>query len=196
MDSGAWRSAAHGVSSRTRLSDLTTTTDRRPRAHLWNAPLSQRQLGHLSFSCASGSDSGFYPGCSLLRVNPLQLPWTRTSAHVSCKLSPSPCLAVLVCLSSLWITDCLASSVTDPFGTQTDKAVILMSVRGERLNLSMLAFPINEYGWIIFVSANSSVQFSRSVVSDSLRPHESQHARPPCPSPTPGVHSNSRPSSR
>ena len=42
----------------------------------------------------------------------------------------------------------------------------------------------------------SSVQFSRSVVSDSLRPHESQHARPPCPSPTPGVHSNSRPSSR
>ena len=42
----------------------------------------------------------------------------------------------------------------------------------------------------------SSVQFSLSVVSDSLRPHESQHARPPCPSPTPGVHSDSRPSSR
>ena len=41
----------------------------------------------------------------------------------------------------------------------------------------------------------SSVQFSPSVVSDSLRPHELQHARPPCPSPTPGVHSNSRPSS-
>ena len=35
----------------------------------------------------------------------------------------------------------------------------------------------------------SSVQFSHSVMSDSLRPHESQHARPPCPSPTPGVHS-------
>ena len=34
----------------------------------------------------------------------------------------------------------------------------------------------------------SSVQFSRSVMSDSLRPHKSQHARPPCPSPTPGVH--------
>ena len=40
----------------------------------------------------------------------------------------------------------------------------------------------------------SSVQFSRSVVFDSLRPHESQHARPPCPSPTPGVHSDSCPS--
>ena len=42
----------------------------------------------------------------------------------------------------------------------------------------------------------SSVQFSRSVVSDSLRPHESQHARPLYPSPTPGVHSDSRPSSQ
>ena len=41
----------------------------------------------------------------------------------------------------------------------------------------------------------SSVQFSCSVVSDSLRPHESQHTRPPCPSPSPGVHSDSRPSS-
>ena len=41
-----------------------------------------------------------------------------------------------------------------------------------------------------------SVQFSRSVVSNSLRPHELQHARPPCPSPTPGVHSNSCPSSQ
>ena len=43
---------------------------------------------------------------------------------------------------------------------------------------------------------SSSVQSSRSVVSDSLRPHESQHSRPPCPSPTPRVYSNSCPSSR
>ena len=42
----------------------------------------------------------------------------------------------------------------------------------------------------------SSVQFSRSVMSESLLPHESHHDRPPCPSPTPGVHSNSRASSR
>jgi len=42
----------------------------------------------------------------------------------------------------------------------------------------------------------SSVQFSHSVVSDSLWPHELQHARPPCPSPTPRVHSNSCPSSQ
>ena len=43
---------------------------------------------------------------------------------------------------------------------------------------------------------STSVQFSRLVVSNSLRPHESQHSRPPCPSPTPGVYSNSCPLSR
>ena len=42
----------------------------------------------------------------------------------------------------------------------------------------------------------SSVQFSHSVVSDSLQPHELQHARPPCPSPNPRVHSDSCPSSQ
>ena len=56
--------------------------------------------------------------------------------------------------------------------------------------------------WIIYHWATreapqfSSVQFSHSVVSDSLWPHESQHARPPCPSPTPRVHSDSHPSSQ
>ena len=44
---------------------------------------------------------------------------------------------------------------------------------------------------VLFVTQFSSVQFSRSVVSDSLWPHDSQHTRPPCPSPTPGVHPNS-----
>ena len=43
--------------------------------------------------------------------------------------------------------------------------------------------------------SSKSVQFSRSVVSDSLWHHESEHTRPPCPSPAPGVHSDSRPSS-
>ena len=52
-----------------------------------------------------------------------------------------------------------------------------------------------QYKEILFILL-SSVQFSRSVVSDSLRPHELQHARPPCPSPTPGVHSNPHPASR
>ena len=61
------------------------------------------------------------------------------------------------------------------------------------------------HDWVTFTSLSLiheknyrtrlSVQFSRSVVSDSLQPHESQHARPPCPSPTPGVHQNLCPSS-
>ena len=55
------------------------------------------------------------------------------------------------------------------------------------------ALPLSHHGSLL---THSSVQFSRSVVSDSLRPHESQHARPPCPSPTPGVHSDSCPWSR
>ena len=46
------------------------------------------------------------------------------------------------------------------------------------------------------VHSFSSVQFSRSVVSDSLQPHGLQHARPPCPLPTPGVYSNSCPLSQ
>ena len=59
--------------------------------------------------------------------------------------------------------------------------------------------------WIIYIVLNShtrhslctcSVQFSRSVVSYSLQPHELQHAKPPCPSPTPRVHWYSIPSSR
>ena len=49
--------------------------------------------------------------------------------------------------------------------------------------------------WYIY-TMEYSVQFSRSVVSDSLRPHEPQHARPPCPSPAPRVHPNLCPLSR
>ena len=45
-------------------------------------------------------------------------------------------------------------------------------------------------------STLSSVQFSHSVVSKSLQPHRLQHTRPPCPSPTPGVHPNSCPLSQ
>ena len=48
---------------------------------------------------------------------------------------------------------------------------------------------------LLRASLVASVQFSHSVMSDSLRPHELQHTRPPCPSPIPGVHSNSHPSS-
>ena len=61
---------------------------------------------------------------------------------------------------------------------------------------SSLSFTMGAHHWWICIQFFSLVQFSRSVMSDSLQPHELQHARPPCPSPTPGVHPNSCPSSR
>ena len=63
--------------------------------------------------------------------------------------------------------------------------------------LYLFRFPPTVWEGSLLLAHNcSSVQFSCSVVSDSLRPHESQHARPPCPSPTPGIYSNSCPLSQ
>ena len=63
---------------------------------------------------------------------------------------------------------------------------------GAMLSKSFIQFSVDRYSYVQF----SSVQFSHSVVSDSLRPHGLQHIRPPCPSPTPRVYSNSCPLSR
>ena len=63
-----------------------------------------------------------------------------------------------------------------------------MQLSPDRLHVCHVAILPNILSLFLHVS---SVQFSRSVLSDSLRPHELQHARPPCPSPTPGVHPNS-----
>ena len=70
---------------------------------------------------------------------------------------------------------------------RADKQIKGIQIGKEEIKRSLFADDM-----ILYIS---SVQFSRSVVSDFLRPHESQHARPPCPSPTPGVHSDSSPSS-
>ena len=62
---------------------------------------------------------------------------------------------------------------------------------------SMILFLVLQIGSSVsFLDSISSVQFSCSVVSNSLWPYELQHFRPPCPSPTPGVHSDSCPSSQ
>ena len=73
------------------------------------------------------------------------------------------------------------------------RLVIAFLPRSKCLLISWLQSP----SAVIFSSVQfSSVQFTRSVVSDSLRPHELQHTRPPCPSPTSGVYSDSCPLSR
>ena len=67
---------------------------------------------------------------------------------------------------------------------------------GYRIQNWCLSRSENNARKIFVLHETSSVQFSCSVVSDSLQPHELQHPRPPCPSPTPGVYSNSCPLSR
>ena len=64
------------------------------------------------------------------------------------------------------------------------------------INLLQKLINYNFFIPLSLLKAFSSVQFSHSVVSNSLQPHESQHTRPPCPSPTPGVYSSSCPWSR
>ena len=79
-----------------------------------------------------------------------------------------------------------------PFGIKRKKGEILYFNKKlfnsfDHLEIELSFFVVNQI---------RSDQISHSVVSDSLRPHESQHARPPCPSPTPRVHSDSRPLSQ
>ena len=77
-------------------------------------------------------------------------------------------------------------SIVSSFASIID-TIMLASVLIETVSKTSLNNPV---GAIL-----SSVQFSHSVVSNSLRPHVSHHARPPCPSPSPGVHADSHPSS-
>ena len=82
------------------------------------------------------------------------------------------------------------------FSVSSSKSSILLAVM---LNQWMLIseFCFSSLPWhMLFSSVQLLSEFSRSVVSDCLQPYESQHARPPCPSPSPRVHSDSRPSSQ
>ena len=77
-----------------------------------------------------------------------------------------------------------------------DSVIVIISACILASPLSPQSFSFSVSVCVLCCAVLLSVQFSRSVVSDSFRPHESQHARPPCPSPTPRVHSNSCPSSQ
>ena len=107
-----------------------------------------------------------------------------------------PCLLVTVIL---WF------KIADA-GTDSWIQLFFLAKAGESAPAGSFLFPVpgpdrdpmqkGLIGHIVeFSTKSSSVQFSCSVVSESLRPRESQHARAPCPSPAAGVHSDSRPSS-
>ena len=89
----------------------------------------------------------------------------------------------------LWVHDffhCI------PLHNLSKSLLFLSSILLIRFNLFYKKFLTCCSLWIYFCS----VQFSHSVMSDTMQPHKSQYARPPCPSPTPGVHSDSCPLSR
>ena len=77
-----------------------------------------------------------------------------------------------------------------------DREAWQSTVHGITKSQTQLSETLSLSLFILALDSHPSVQFSLSVVSDSLWPHESQHARPPCSSQTPGVCSNSCPSSR
>ena len=125
--------------------------------------------------------------------------------------SPTPRVYPNSCPSSQWCHPTISSSVIPfPSCPQSFPASFPMSQLfasgGQSIGVSVSASvlpmktqdwsPLGWTGWISLQSTFSSIQFSCSVVSDFLRPHESQHAIPPCSSPTPGAYSNSCPSSR
>ena len=113
---------------------------------------------------------------------------------VPSKLAPHP-----LQISSLnWQLGYMSTSYIVPPNEQPLSDVVCDRNSGSHFkSMKQVAWSFLVLSWIFVHGLNNcSVQFSHSVVSDSLRPHELQHARPPCPSPTPGVDSNSRPSSR
>ena len=74
--------------------------------------------------------------------------------------------------------------------------LFILTLGIKRISTFIISIQHLTQSYIVQLYQFSSVQFSRSVMSDSLLPHESQHARPRCPSPTPRVHSDARPSSQ
>ena len=82
------------------------------------------------------------------------------------------------------------------FSLQLNKICIFYFIFKIKVLLKQLVFLYVCQIFFLKISLGWQVQFSHSVLSDSLRPHEPQHTRPPCPSPTPGVHPNPCPLSR
>ena len=90
----------------------------------------------------------------------------------------------------------LESIISSALSLPYDSYGIMIYSNSTVASLPFSSFQFNPRHLFLKTVQFSSVQFNRSVMSSSLRPHELQHARLPCPSPTPGVHSNSHPLSR
>ena len=109
----------------------------------------------------------------------------------SIKVVSSAYLRLLIFLPAILIPACASSSLAFHIMYTSYK----LNKQGDNIHPWYTPFPIWNQS-VVPCSVLSSVQFSLSVVSDSMRPHELQHARPPCPSPAPRVYPNSCPSSQ
>ena len=142
----------------------------------WNSPGKNTGVGcHFLLQCMKGkSESEVAQPCPTL-CDPMDCCSPGSSVH-----------GILQARTLEWITTAFSTSPLDRFQFP-GQSLTLYRVPGTSVRLQSPQWPQLEF---------RSDQISRSVVSHSLRPHESQHARPPCPSPTPRVHWDSRPWSR
>ena len=111
----------------------------------------------------------------------------RSSAHFLIGLLIFLILSCMSCLCILEINPLSVVSLAIIFSHSEGCLLILLIVS---FAVQMLSSLIRFHFFIFYFHYCNSVQFNSSVVSDSLQPHEPQHARLPCPSPTPGVHPN------
>ena len=133
----------------------------------------------------------------LPKFSPLSF-WNFSEMHVGHHILPSLSLFCVFFSAMFWEHVRSFSSLW--FSSLGSNLMVSTSIEGflSYDYLSHIWFFFKSDYFIVFYSylQFSSVQFSLSAMSDSLRPHELQHARPPCPSPIPGVYPNSCPSSR
>ena len=126
----------------------------------------------------------------LIHVPPKIILWVTTDIQATfCRYQTRWPLLVWVMVVSILLR-CFHTCVYIHSTDTVEELLSMGAVLGMGDERGRTFLSLEAYKW------QSSVQFSRSVMSDSLQPHESQHARPPCPSQTPGVYSNSCPSSQ
>ena len=162
--------------------------------------------------------SGHFAFSSVASFQPLSQPFSSEPIQAAHADLPLVCLQILLnrcfCWGLLVPALCTDPSLTPELWTQASFWVVSLCERWPsacwHLPSIILIFSLQKDSTLAYLGcfftraatipssyiSGSLVQFSRSVVSDSLWPHESQHTRPPCPSPIPGVHSDSRPSSQ
>ena len=166
MNGGAWKAAVHGVTEgRTRLSNFTST---------FHFPALEKEMAtHSSvLSWRMPGTGAWWAAVYGVAQSRTRLKWLSSSSSSSNMMR--------VCCMWWESGTCKAKwKITKMRIKNTYNVIIILSEINLKTGRWLTQF--------------SSVQFSRSVMSDSLWPHESQHARPPCPSPTPGVYSDSRP---